>query len=313
MRNAFADELEKCASVDERIVLLSGDIGNRLFDTYKTRFPNRFYNCGVAEANMASMAGGLAMCGLRPITYTITPFNTTRCLEQIRNDICYHQQPVIIVGVGAGLSYAQLGCTHHSCEDISFLRSLPNMTVLCPGDALELRTLFRQALTLEGPVYLRIGKKGEPVVSKDLSELKIGKGLTVREGKGVCLIATGNMLPTALEVGETLDAEVVSFPTIKPLDEPLLASLCQRFDSIVSLEEHSLIGGLGASLAEWMVDHQIKQTKLLRIGTPDLFPHALGSQAYLRAKYGLDAPTIIQKIETFLKDKESIWTPELRS
>ncbi|MDN3509121.1 MAG: transketolase C-terminal domain-containing protein [Candidatus Neptunochlamydia sp.] len=310
MRNAFANELEKIASVDERVILLSGDIGNRLFDSYKTRFPTRFYNCGVAEANMASMAGGLAMCGMRPITYTITPFNTTRCLEQIRNDICYHKQPVIIVGVGAGLSYAQLGCTHHSCEDISFLRSLPNMTVLCPGDAIELRTLFRQALTLEGPVYLRIGKKGEPVVSKDVSQLKIGKGLTVREGKEVCLITTGNMLPTALEVGENIDAQVVSFPTVKPLDEELLHTLFQIFEYIVSLEEHSLIGGLGASLAEWMVDRQIVHTGFIRMGTPDLFPHAFGSQDYLRACYELDAPSITRRIHQFLKQKELVCTPK---
>lgn len=315
MRNAFADELEKMAVLDERIVTLSGDIGNRLFDSYKNRFPTRFYNCGVAEANMASMACGLAMSGFKPITYTIAPFNTTRCLEQIRDDICYHNQPVIIVGVGAGLSYAQLGCTHHSCEDLSFLRSLPNMTVLCPGDAVELRTLFRQALTLEGPVYLRIGKKGEPVVSPDVSDIQIGRGLSLREGTDVCLITTGNMLPTALEVEEKLRLEkistqVVSFHTVKPLDKKMLHAAFTSFDCVVSLEEHSLIGGLGSSLAEWMVDHQIKHEGFIRFGTPDSFPHAVGSQAYLRKHYHLDAPSITHKIHEFLKKKELICTPE---
>ena len=135
MRNAFAAELVELATMDERIVLLSGDIGNRLFNNFKRECPNRFVNCGVAEANITGMAAGMAMCGLRPITYTISTFNTYRCLEQIRIDICYHNLPVTIVGVGAGLSYAGLGATHQSLEDITMLRMLPNMTVICPGDA----------------------------------------------------------------------------------------------------------------------------------------------------------------------------------
>ena len=137
MRNAFADELLTVAERDPRVVFLSGDIGNRLFDKFKAKYPDRFYNCGVAEQNMMGMAAGLAMCGLRPICYTITPFTTTRCLEQIRVDVCYHHVPVIIAGVGAGLCYAELGATHHACEDIAFLRMLPTMSVVCPGDPVE--------------------------------------------------------------------------------------------------------------------------------------------------------------------------------
>ena len=173
MRNAFAKELVKLASFDQRIILLSGDIGNRLFDTFKEKFKKRFYNCGIAEANMMSLASGLAMCNLRPITYTITPFNTTRCLEQIRNDVCYHNVPVIIVGIGAGLSYSRLGGSHHACEDISFLRTIPNMKVICPADALELRALLREALKEMGPVYLRIGKKGEELVYNKIPKVKM--------------------------------------------------------------------------------------------------------------------------------------------
>ena len=142
MRNAFADEVTRLATEDERVVLLSGDIGNRLFDKYKALAPDRFFNCGVAEQNMTGMAAGLALSGLRPITYTITPFVTTRCLEQIRVDVCYHNVPVVICGVGAGLSYAGLGATHHSNEDVAFLRSLPNMSVMAPGDPAEARSLL---------------------------------------------------------------------------------------------------------------------------------------------------------------------------
>ncbi len=300
MRNAFADEITQLAAQDSRIVLLSGDIGNRLFDKFKSQFPNRFFNCGVAEANMATMAAGMAMCGLRPVTYTITPFNTTRCLEQIRDDICYHNVPVLVVGTGAGLSYASLGCTHHSCEDLSFLRSLPNMTVLAPADSMELRSLLRTVFSTNRPAYMRIGKTGEPLIHPAPPSLEIGKGLPLHSGKDLCLLTTGNMLSVAMEIAEklkeTLSIQVVSFPTVKPLDIELLSSLSQNFSFWVSLEEHSLIGGFGASLAEWMIDSAIHHVRLLRFGTPDLFPERIGSQKYLRAQYGLQPESIIAKI-----------------
>src|SRR3954464_5959413 len=164
MRNAFADEITQLGSSASRLVMLSADIGNRLFDKLKAKQPDRFYNCGVAEANMISLAAGLASCGMRPICYTITPFITARCFEQIRVDVCYHHMPVIIVGTGSGLSYAGLGATHHSLEDIALLRSLPGMQVLAPADSMELRSCLRTALKSDAPSYIRIGKKGEPVL-----------------------------------------------------------------------------------------------------------------------------------------------------
>lgn len=306
MRNAFADELTLLARSDPRIALLSGDIGNRLFDRFKAECPTRFFNCGVAEANMASVAAGMAMCGLRPITYTITPFNTTRCLEQIRDDICYHNVPVLIVGTGAGLSYASLGCTHHSCEDLALLRALPNMTVLAPGDAMELRSLLRLALQLPGPAYLRIGKTGEPLVHASLPPLEIGKGFPMRSGRDLCILSTGNMLPLAIQTAALLEAahlqpEVISFHTVKPLDIALLQSLSSRFTTIAVLEEHSLIGGLSTAIAEWMADQGPLPIKLLRFGTPDRFPHAVGSQTYMRQTYGLTPETIAREIQTRLE------------
>ena len=159
MRNAFADEITNLAKKDKKIVLLSGDIGNRLFDKFRTRFPERFYNCGFAEACMTGVASGIAHLGLSPITYTIATFNTVRCLEQIKLDICYPNLPVVIVGTGAGLSYASLGATHHSLEDIAFLRVIPNLKILCPSDPEEVRKLLKDALKMKGPVYLRLGKK----------------------------------------------------------------------------------------------------------------------------------------------------------
>lgn len=301
MRNAFAQEITDLAGQDERIVLFSGDIGNRLFDTYKRSFPDRFYNCGVAEANMTGIAAGMALCGLRPVTYTIAAFNTARCLEQIRVDICYQNLPVVIAGVGSGLSYASLNATHHTLEDISFLRVLPNMTVICPGDAWEVRAAVRAAMKYNGPVYIRLGKKDEPLVHKSLPDFTIGKGITVRSGKDICLLSTGNILPTAVEVAERLEregisAQVVSFHTVKPLDEGLLADIFSRVSLVVTIEEHSILGGLGGSVAEWLGDQYHKKARFLRLGTADAFMYKAGGQDYGRQHFGLMPAQIVERI-----------------
>ncbi len=301
MRNAFADELTRLARSNERVVLLSGDIGNRLFDDFKQHCPSRFINCGVAEASMMGMAAGMAMSGLRPVVYTIVPFVTTRCLEQIRVDVCYHHAPVVIVGVGGGLCYAGLGATHHSCEDIAFLRMLPGMTVVCPGDPVEVRLALRAALEHDGPVYLRLGKKGEPTVHAQTPAFHIGRGIVLREGDDVALVSTGNMLPTACEVADRLrqsglSSTVVSLHTVKPLDEPLLAELFERLPLVVTLEEHSVLGGLGGTVAEWAADSGAGGGRLLRIGTPDRFLHEAGDQSFARSRLGLDAGTIARRV-----------------
>jgi transketolase len=302
MRNAFADELTKLGQEDERVVMLSGDIGNKLFDKFRAAQPDRFFNCGVAEANMTGVAAGLAMNGLRPVTYTITPFVTTRCLEQIRTDVCYHDLPVTIVAVGAGLAYAGLGPTHHACEDIAFLRALPNMKVVCPGDQWEVRAALRAVLKQDKPVYIRMGKKGEPVVhAGPLADFEIGRAITVRDGDEVCLLSTGNMLPEAVAaarlLGETgRSARVVSFHTVKPLDDACLEEALSRFKLVVTIEEHSLIGGFGSAVSEWAVDHGHDTRKLLRIGTPDLFFKQSGEQEYAREELGLTGHQIAHRI-----------------
>lgn len=300
MRNAFAAEVTELAAADPRVVLLSGDIGNRLFDNFKARCPGRFYNCGVAEANMIGLGAGLAMCGLRPIAYTITPFVTTRCLEQIRVDVCYHHVPVIIVGTGSGLSYASLGATHHSCEDIAFLRALPHMTVICPADPVEVKLALRAALAQNEPVYIRIGKKGEPIVHKGPVDFVIGKGIVLRPGKDVCLLSTGNTIAVALKAAEMLaakgvSAQVVSLHTVKPLDDALLADAFARFQVVATIEEHSLLGGLGSSIAEWVVDRPPQKARLVRVGTGDYFIHEAGNQEYARRFYGLTTETVAEK------------------
>jgi transketolase len=307
MRNAFADELTKLGDEEPRVVMLSGDIGNRLFDNFKAKHPSRFFNCGVAEANMMGVAAGMAMNGLRPVAYTITPFVTTRCLEQIRTDVCYHEAPVTIVAVGAGLSYSGLGPTHHACEDISFLRSIPNMVVICPGDAFEVRAALRAAMQQDRPVYIRMGKKGEPVVhAGPIENFRIGKAIPVSEGKDVCLLSTGNMLPEAIEAAHRLkekgiSAQVVSFHTVKPLDEAFLKDAFGRFTLVATIEEHSLIGGFGAAVSEWLADTQMGSQNFVRFGTPDAFFKKSGEQEYAREMLGLSAHQIADKIVRALR------------
>lgn len=302
MRNAFAGAITECAAADPRVVLLSGDIGNRLFDAFKERFPDRFYNCGVAEANMTGVAAGMAMCGLRPFTYTITPFATTRALEQIRVDVCYHNVPVVIVGTGSGLSYASLGPTHHSCEDVALLRALPNMTVVCPADAAEVRCAVTAAIQIAGPVYLRLGKKGEPAVHDQDPHFVIGKGIVLREGRDVCLLGMGNMVATALEAGALLEtggvsARVVSVHTVKPLDENLLREAFQRFPMVAVVEEHSRIGGLGGAIAEWLAAQSPHPPgRLVTFGTPDVFFDESGGQGHARERSGLTAVAVAERL-----------------
>ena len=293
MRNAFAAAITELAAADPRVVVLSGDIGNRLFDAFRDRFPDRFYNCGVAEANMTSVAGGMALCGLRPFVYTITPFVTTRVMEQIRIDLCYHHVPATIVGTGSGLSYASLGPTHHSLEDVAMLRALPNMTVVCPADATEVGLALAAVLKIDGPAYIRLGKKGEPAVHRQVPALVIGKGITIREGNDVCLLGLGNMVATAVETAALLEsggvsARVVSMHTVKPLDEELLGEAFRRFSIVAVVEEHSRIGGLGGAVAEWLAARQPKPAgRLMAFGTPDEFLCESGSQRHARRHCGL--------------------------
>jgi transketolase len=310
MRNAFVKELNALAAADPRVVLLSGDIGNRLFDGFKASFPNRFYNCGVAEANMMSVAAGMALCGLRPICYTITPFTTVRCLDQIRVDVCYHNLPVIIAGVGSGLSYAELGPTHHSCEDIALLRALPNMTVLCPADVHETKGAMRAALKHDGPVYLRMGKKGEPLVHEKEPVFEIGKGIVLRQGGDVALVGTGTIMPEVIKAADRMGAQgisahVVSFPSVKPLDLKLLEAIFKEFPLVVTVEEHSLIGGLGGAVAEWLAAGPAMKARLCVIAVADEFFAQAGDQETARQYFGLTADAIVTKVMNQVKQKRA--------
>ncbi|MCF7837923.1 MAG: transketolase [Candidatus Marinimicrobia bacterium] len=304
MRNAFAAELTRLAQADDRIVLLSGDIGNRLFDPFKAACPARFRNCGVAEANMIGVGAGLALSGLRPVAYTITPFLTTRCLEQIKLDVCYHAAPLVIVAVGAGLSYANLGPTHHSFEDLAILRTLPGLAIVCPADPLETAAALRAALAHPGPVYLRLGKKGEPAVYEAPPDFAIGRAITLREGADGVILCCGTLMPNALAAAELLAGRglavgVINMHTVKPLDTDCLGRVFADARWVVTLEEHGLIGGFGGAVAEWLADQVPYPARLLRCGIPDRFIHEAGDQTYARQKAGLDPAGLAERIEAF--------------
>jgi len=305
VRNAFAKHITALAQKDERIVLLSGDIGNRLFDDFKVKCPGRFFNCGVAEANLIGMAAGMALSGLRPVCYTITPFITYRCMEQIRIDVCYHHTPVIIVGTGAGLSYASLGGTHHSCEEMGMLRLLPGLSVIAPADEAEVRGSLTAALQSPHPAFIRIGKKGEPKVHKTDPEFAIGKSILIREGTDVCLLSTGTMLPEAVAAAEKLgqagvSTQVISFHTIKPLDTERLTQAFSRFKLVATIEEHSVLGGLGGAVAEWLSDAPQPAARLVRFGTRDEFLHETCEQEQAREFFGLTPAAIARRIQESL-------------
>lgn len=307
MRNAFAKHITQLAQKDERIVLLSGDIGNRLFDDFKAKCPDRFYNCGVAEANMIGVAAGLAMSGLRPVCYTIAPFLTYRTMEQIRVDLCYHQAPVVLVGTGAGLAYASLGATHHSCEEMGMLRLIPGMNVIAPADEFEVASILPAALQCPQPVYIRIGKKGEPKVHASAPAFEIGRSIPISSGTDVCFLACGTILPEAVAAAQKLTASgissgVVSFPTLKPLDTPLLADVFQRYKLVVTVEEHSILGGLGTAVAEWLSAQKSPKASLLRLGTTDEFLHETCEQEEAREHFGLHAAGLEQSVRATLSN-----------
>ncbi len=297
MRAAFAKEITELTKRNEDLILLSGDIGNRMFDEFKNISPNRFYNCGIAEGSMMSVAAGLALSGLRPIVYTITPFTTLRCLEQIKIGAAYHDVPIIIVGTGSGLSYAELGATHHSLDDISIIRSIPNIKVLAPCDSNELVVFINEALNNNSPTYIRIGKKGEPIITKGIKTLGIGKANILLEGTKNLIIGIGPIISEALEACDyeknKFNTCVASMGSIKPLDTKFLKKMSERnFEKWIILEEHSKIGGLSSAILEWKNDNQINTPKIIRLGVEDKFIHKLGKQNYIRKELGLDSSTI---------------------
>lgn len=292
MRNTFIATLLEEACKDDSIVVLTPDLGYSVLEPFQQRFPDRFFNVGIAEQNAVSMAAGMALSGKKVYVYSIAPFVTMRCFEQIRVDAAYMNTNVRLVGVGAGLSYGPAGVTHHSIEDISIMRSLPNMTVCCPGDPIEVRELTRRSAAHEGPLYLRLGKNGEPCIHDPDLHLEIGQSVPVKEGRDVLIVTTSNMLETGKLWSDRLEAVgisagLLSMPTVKPLDTSILLRYISSGIPILALEEHSIIGGLGSAVSEVIAESGCG-VKFKRLGIRDEYSHTVGGQSYLREKLIFD-------------------------
>ena len=298
MRTAFIKTLCELAEQDERIWLLCGDLGYSVLEGFSSRFPNRFVNVGVAEQNMTGIAAGLALSGKVVFIYSIANFPVMRCLEQIRNDVCYHNLNVKIVTVGGGLTYGSLGYTHHGVEDIAVMRVLPNMTVIAPGDPVEARLATQAILNTPGPCYLRLGKAGEPVVHQIEPEFQVGKAISLQLGTDLTLISTGGMLQSVVLAAEKLasqgySVQVLSMPTVYPLDEPAIVQAAKQTGKIITVEEHGL-GGLGSAVAEVLALGGIPvKFKSLRLQREAM--KVAGSQTVLRSSQGLSIERIVDE------------------
>jgi len=301
LRTAFIDTLRELARIDDRIFLLTADMGYSVFETFRDEFPDRFLNTGIAEQNTIGVAAGLASRGKIVFVYSIIPFVTMRCFEQVRLDLAYNFMNVKLVGVGAGLTYGPLGSSHHALEDIAIMRSLPDMTVLCPGDPIETRELIKRSYEYEGPVYIRLGKNGEPKIHPDETRIEIGKSITVLKGNDLALITTSNMLETGKKWVEEwkqdgVNVSLISMPSLKPFDSSTVKNLIDKEIPIITLEEHSVIGGLGSIISQ-VIATTGKPVKFQQIGINDKFSHVVGGHEFQRKKFMLDKKPSLKFIE----------------
>lgn len=302
MRTALINALIDVAERDPDVFLLTGDLGYGALDQYIKSFPEQFINAGIAEQNMTSLAAGMAMDGRRVFTYSIGNFNSLRCLEQIRNDIAYHNANVTVISVGEGFAYGYAGFTHHLTEDISVLRAIPNLKIFSPSDPFEAGEVLRMAYRESGPSYIRLGKGGEKIINHDKKSLSYGKLNCVAKGEDLCFITTGGIVDEVMKCKNRLETEgkkvsVYTLPIIKPLDIDSLAEQLRDYNYIVSVEEHTIVGGLGSLIAEILSDRKINSCSLIRIGIRDCFVADVGDREHLRKIAKIDMNSIYEEIQ----------------
>ncbi len=297
MRKAFSDTLVKIAKDDQKIAFITGDLGFQVFDEFETLFPGRYINAGVSEAQMVCAAAGMAYEGYRPIAYSIASFASARPFEQIRFCVAYPNLPIMIVGAGRGYTYAKSGVSHHAPDDLGLMASMPNMTVVSPGDPGEIEQLFPQLAKLNGPSYFTVGRFGEPRFEA-LEPATVGKARLVQKGENTAILTTGEIANEALRAIDILASDSIKpslyqFHTIKPLDTERLAEIDSKYEHILVVEEHLPHGGLWQQIAGWRADNN-GQARLSRLGPGDVF--ALGNlqQDELRKRMGFDAEAIAQ-------------------
>ena len=311
MRDTFVSTLIEEAKNNKNIELITGDLGFGVLKPYFEQLPNQFTNAGIAEQSMTGIAAGMALCGKTVFTYSIGNFPTLRCIEQIRNDCAYHHVNVKIVCVGGGFVYGSLGMSHQATEDIAIMRALPDVTVVCPGDLVEAAEATKAIANMPGTAYLRLGRGGEKRVHNKIDNFQIGKAIKIQDAKKDCnkkiaLFSTGAIFDEATETVKMLEeagigVEEYSFHTVKPIDKDVILDCASRYDYIVTVEEHNIIGGFASAVSEVLSDSDEK-ARLIKIGLNDEYCSKVGNQKYLRNEYGMTAEKIISKIKGIIND-----------
>jgi transketolase len=306
MRQTALDVVTEVARRDRRIVFIGSDLGAGTMDKFREEMPKRFFMEGVSEQNIIGVAAGLAMEGFIPFVNTIATFLTRRCFEQLAVDLCLHNLPVRLIANGGGVVYAPLGPTHLAIEDMAILRTLPNMTVIAPSDAKEMRTAVLATIDYPGPVYIRLGKGGDPVVAQDGENFAIGKAIVKRPAGEVGIISTGVMTERCIKAAENLtksgiSAGVLHCHTVKPLDARAVCGFGKDSRLLVTVEEHLLTGGLGSAVVDALLEAGQVIPPVLRLSLPDQFPANYGSQDDLLELAGLQPQTIARRVAERLK------------
>ena len=302
-RDSYGNALVELGKMYENIVVLDADLaGATKSGTFKKAFPDRHFNCGIAECNMVGVGAGLSTMGLVPFVSTFAMFAAGRAYEQVRNTIGYPHLNVKICATHGGISVGEDGASHQCCEDFGLMRTIPGMTVMCPSDDVEARKMVHAAYEMEGPVYIRFGRAATPVYHDETFSFTVGKGEVLQDGTDVAIIATGILVPEAIEVGKRLAAEgikarIINMATIKPLDEELVVRAAKECGRIVTVEEHNILGGLGEAVAGVVAEHA--PVLVHRIGVRDEFGHS-GPAAALLKQFGLTADEIVVQTKTIV-------------
>jgi len=303
MRDTFVRTLIDEAKKNPNIELITGDLGFGVLQPFIDSIPNQFTDCGIAEQMMTSVAAGMAREGKVVVNYSIGNFPTLRCLEQIRNDCCYHNANVKVVAIGGGFTYGSLGMSHHATDDISVMRGLPGLTILAPGDAYESEACTRYMLHNDGTFYLRLDRGGGlPIHNHEFDISKIVSGLEIREYiKDAVILSTGGILTVANEVSKNLEITLYSFPMVKPLCKETIEKLAKKYSHIITLEENNVLGGFGSAVCEIVAEMNGPKAVVHKIGINDCYSTIVGSQTYLRDVYGLSPEKVEATIKELLK------------
>ena len=304
MRNTIINAIHAAAKTDKKIVFLTGDLGYSVVEQFQAELPDQIINCGIAEQNMIGVAAGFALAGKKVFVYSIVPFVTMRCWEQVRVDICYQNLDVTLIGVGGGFAYGTLGTTHFGLEDLALMRVLPNMKIIAPADSIEAVQLFTQLLNDKGPAYIRLNRGGEKNITEQASPVQIGIGSVLKHGSKVSIFSIGAITEVALAVAALLEqggieAEVVHLHTLKPLDKNIIIDRAHTRVAIVTLEEHTINGGLGSAVAEVLAEEGIS-IPFRRLGVEDKYLPYIGKQDFMRAQAGLSAVAVAEAIKKLL-------------